>query len=452
MHAIVHSSFTQWTASVLVAQVIAAEAEAAAEEAREAAEEEAAEEEALRQAMLMSEETEDALQLLSITELKSRCTGRGISTLGLAEKQDLVNALLGTDAAADGATVGSALPNQATSPSSGPQQSRGAEVLAAFREPFWCQTITAEEYPALDAHGGKVVLPHSCLQAIAMILGGDLPSTILLRLTFRESSVFAGVADFVPDAKCLQWLRPRDELPPSGLPTWGPGALAAVFLPRWIQQQLACSDGARVQLALVSLPKATGIVLQPQTEGFALAVQAFGDDVRETLTPLFNRLTAVARGDVLSMDIGGARHAVEVLAVRGLPDVRCGRPAAVLDVGAALRAVGAGDGPSPPILLPAACIVDADVEVDFAESSEAEGASERARAAAVQAEAERRRLADLAAAEAAAAADPWSAKNVGEGCVLGSTDGDAPRESDGGASVMSDREKRLAALERRGLS
>ena len=31
------------------------------------------------------------------------------------------------------------------------------------------------------------------------------------------------------------------------------------------------------QVALVSLPKAAGLVLQPQTDGFALAVAALGD-------------------------------------------------------------------------------------------------------------------------------------------------------------------------------
>ena len=44
------------------------------------------------------------------------------------------------------------------------------------------------------------------------------------------------VADFVPDRTAVGWLRPADSLPPSGPPTWGPaGALAAVFVPRWVR-------------------------------------------------------------------------------------------------------------------------------------------------------------------------------------------------------------------------
>ena len=64
--------------------------------------------------------------------------------------------------------------------------------------------------------------------------------------------------------------------------------------------------------------------------------------------------------------------------------------------------VGSG-GASEPQFVPAACIVDADVVVDFAPSCESEGAAERAAAAAAAA-------AEAQAAQAAAAAAAAMAK------------------------------------------
>merc|ERR1719152_1065180 len=87
----------------------------------------------------------------------------------------------------------------------------------------------------------------------------------------------------------------------------------------------------------------------------------------------------------------------------------------MIDVRAALASVGDANGPQ---LVPAACIVDADVEIDFAQSSESEAAEARAREAAAADAAERRAKAEAAAAEATAAADPWSVRNAGVGHTL----------------------------------
>ena len=319
------------------------------------------------------------------------------------------------------------------------------EVLATFAQRFECH-VADEAH--LEPSGGKVLLPHSCLAAFAMGLG-ELPATLLLRLTFHESSVCVGVADFVDDRQALELMRSGaaggGSAPPP--PRWGAGALAAVLVPRWVRSTLGCAEGDHVGVAMVSLPKASGLVLQPQTDEFVRQVMAQGDDPRDVLTALLNRLTAVSVGDVLSLRVGGERHAVDVLAVRGLPAVRCGRPGAQgFDVGAALRAAQGSSGGGG-VLVRAACIVDADVELDFAESCESEGATARAQVAAAE---EHRRREEARAAEeahATAAADPWSAANAGEGHVLGDGGPDAS-VSDAG---LSEREKRLAALERRGL-
>ena len=430
-------------AELVAALVDAQEAAAAAEEA--------AEEEALRQAMLMSEESAESLGALPVAELRARCAARGILTVGLSEKADLVGALLGTSMHVEEASVTST----ADASTSSPQAPQGVEVLAAFSERFWCQAVSpADDGAALDALGGKVLLPHSCLAAFAAVLGGALPTTLLLRLTYMESSVYVGVADFVADRTACEWLRPREAVPSTGPPTWGPaGALAAVFVPRWVRGSLSCQDGARVQLALVSLPKASALVLQPQTDGFAAALGMLGDP-RDVLTPLFNRLPAVQAGDVLPLELLDERHAVEVVAVRGWPHVRCGRPEAALDLGAALASIGAAGRAQQ---VPAACIVDADVEIDFVQSSEREAETERVRVAALEAQQAHAEQAARAVAEAAARSDPWSAVNAGEGHVLGGavrvppSGAGAEEAAEEHQPALSEREKRLAALERRGL-
>lgn len=439
---------TEYVAAIRAAEAAEAEAieaaaiEAAEREAAVAAADAEAEEEAMRQALLMSEESVESLQALGVGELRRRAALRGVKTTGIVDKADLIQTLLG-DVTVESAPSSSSL--QRTQVVNVP----GVEVLAAFSEHFWCQAVSNEDDGAsLDPTAGKVLLPHSCLMAIAAVLGGDLPTTLLLRLSHMDSTVYVGVADFVSDSVARGWLRRREELPVMRPPTWGPAnALAAVFVPRWVRGSLSCGDGAHVQVALVSMPKATGLVLQPQTESFAMAVTALGDDPRAILTPLLNRYVCVAKGDLIHFELMGSRFAVEILAVRGLPAVRCGRPDTLaiqcLDVGAALATLQ-----PVPQLVPAACLHDADVEVDFAPSAESEGVALRAREAAVEVEAERQRLAALTAQQAVAASDPWDATRVGKGHVLGGADAQTQH---GRTEKMNEREKKLAALQRRGL-
>ena len=101
------------------------------------------------------------------------------------------------------------------------------------------------------------------------------------------------------------------------------------------------------------------------------------------------------------------RHALEVSALRGLPGVRCGLPegaAQPLDVSAALLGVTGGD-PSKGVPVRAACLVDADVECDFAPSFETVGREEgeaKAKAEAAEAEQAAARAAAQLAADAKA--------------------------------------------------
>jgi hypothetical protein len=145
--------------------------------------------------------------------------------------------------------------------------------------------------------------------------------------------------------------------------------------------------------------------LQPHTDDFTAALMAQGDgDVRGTLIELINRFPAISRGATISLYLGGTRHQVDILLLHATA-VRCGVPPAGLvagqlnnggskgssseeqAMGGELVPVGAARG----VEVRAACLVDADVEAEFAPSIAAEAAEEEAQ----------KRLA-VAAAQAAA--------------------------------------------------
>ena len=399
-------------------------------------EEEEDDEALLAQALLMSQESEASLSNLSIRELRERCAARDISTRGMTTKAEMVAALFGgapseetppTEAAASSISAGERL---ATQPPS--------EVLATFGVRFAC--FAAADVPGLPGAAaieqtGKVLLPRSCLAGLAFL--SSLPTTMLLRLSLQERTVYVGVADFVDDHLAF------DKASAAGytMPRWGPGAagVAAVFVPRWVRSQLAVVD-ATVGVSLVALPKASAIALQPHTDGFAAALGRCPDP-RAVMTELMNRYVAVAVGDVIHLQVPctaepmpmetddartgdrhdatttGVRYALDVVSLRGLPGTRCGLPegmGAPLDVAAAFQCLSGAADPSRGVSVRAACLVDTDVECDFRPSLETmsrEAAEEAARAEAQQAaarslaeSAEAARAEEAAAAAAAAAA------------------------------------------------
>ena len=188
------------------------------------------------------------------------------------------------------------------------------------------------------------------------------------------------------------------------------GAVAVVFVPRWVRAALLLDPAApEVRVAVVSLPRATNLRLQPHDDDFA---EALGEcaDPRFALTRLVNRgYVATGRGDVLQLDLSlqdqERRFKVDVVAVKGDTSVRCGtaRPPPAVVPGAA---------PAAEEEVRAACLVDADVEVEFlpskaAEARESREAAEAAEAAAaVRAVEEAEAAAAVAAAQAAVAAAP----------------------------------------------
>ena len=422
--------------SEMIEALLAVEAAASKPTVEEVMEEEEDDEALLAQALLMSQESEASLSNLSIRELRERCAARDISTRGMTTKAEMVAALFGgapseeappTEAAASSISAGERL---ATQPPS--------EVLATFGVRFAC--FAAADVPGLPGAAaieqtGKVLLPRSCLAGLAFL--SSLPTTMLLRLSLQERTVYVGVADFVDDHLAF------DKASAAGysMPRWGPGAagVAAVFVPRWVRSQLAVVD-ATVGVSLVALPKASAIALQPHTDGFAAALGRCPDP-RAVMTELMNRYVAVAVGDVIHLQVPctaepmpmetddartgaqhdatttGVRYALDVVSLRGLPGTRCGLPegmGAPLDVAAAFQCLSGAADPSRGVSVRAVCLVDADVECDFRPSLETmsrEAAEEAARAEAQQAaarslaeSAEAARAEEAAAAAAAAAA------------------------------------------------
>ena len=194
-------------------------AEAASKPTVKEVEEEEDDEALLAQALLMSQESEASLSNLSIRELRERCAARDISTRGMTTKAEMVAALFGgapseetppTEAAASSISAGERL---ATQPPS--------EVLATFGVRFAC--FAAADVPGLPGAAaieqtGKVLLPRSCLAGLAFL--SSLPTTMLLRLSLQERTVYVGVADFIDDHLAFDKASAAGYL----MPRWGPGA------------------------------------------------------------------------------------------------------------------------------------------------------------------------------------------------------------------------------------
>ena len=121
---------------------------------------------------------------------------------------------------------------------------------------------------------------------------------------------------------------------------------------------------AHVQI--VSLPLASHLLLRPREDSFAQSLAEHGDgDVRGTLTNLMNRYPAVSTHATLSLVLDGTSHLVDVVAISGWRHMRRGTctESALPPASAKAEKVSA------------ACLVDADVEVDFAPSLQAEASA-----------------------------------------------------------------------------
>lgn len=287
-----------------------------------------------------------------------------------------------------------------------PPEPVAADVTVLGQIPTKFRIIPAAAVGNLSLEAtARVLLPAACLNVISAFFGDAMPGTLLLRLVGGDGScAYVGVADFVDDGQCAAWLASAAGPQARGqeLPRlFARGPLAACFVPRWVRGALVIDPMLpEASLQIVSLPLATHMLLRPRTNDFATALAAHGDgDVAATLTDLMNRFPAASKGASFTLHIGGAKFLVDVLALRGLRRVRCGTAAVVGPQPAAASDLE-DDGSE---LVPAACLVDANVKCDFAPSLQTE-AEESARAAQARA-ALARRLADQEAAAAAEAAD-----------------------------------------------
>ena len=263
-------------------------------------------------------------------------------------------------------------------------------VIGSFPVKFRCYAGAAAGRSDLDATG-RVLLPTSCLAAFGAFFKGDMPNTMLLCLTAGPSFCVVGIAEFVADDIVATMLAKAGgtairEQPLPRLFDRGP--IAAIFVPRWVRSSLLldpCCPECKVQI--VSLPKACYLKLQPQCDEFTTALTAHGEgDVRSTLTELINRFPAISRGASISLQLDSRRFSVGVVAVRGLPNVRCGEsPMDVQHSGGDATSphttAGKKNLPSRGLDAAAVCLVDADVEVEFTQSVAMEAAAAEAHAA-----------------------------------------------------------------------
>jgi len=160
-------------------------------------------------------------------------------------------------------------------------------------------------------NGNRLILPPAVLQELER-LGAPTPMLFEVSDLEGQRRTHGGVLEFVA--------------PPD-----------VCYLPAWMLRQLHAEEGDVLRLQLRRLPKATFLRLQPSSVAFHRVFNP-----RALLENGLRNFVAVTVGDCFSVEYGGRQYGLEVLEVQP------------------------GD---------AACIVDADVEVEFATAKDAEVAA-----------------------------------------------------------------------------
>lgn len=160
-------------------------------------------------------------------------------------------------------------------------------------------------------NGNRLILPAEVLQQLQAL---NVPSPMLFEISDLEGHrrTHGGVLEFTAPADTC-------------------------YLPAWILRQLHADDGDVLRLRLKQLPKATYLRIQPSSVAL---MRVFNP--RALLENGLREYVAATVGDCFDVEYAGRKYGLEVLEVRP------------------------GD---------AACLVDADVEVDFATAKDAEAAA-----------------------------------------------------------------------------
>eukprot|EP00930_Biecheleria_cincta_P074022 TRINITY_DN61259_c0_g1_i1.p1 TRINITY_DN61259_c0_g1~~TRINITY_DN61259_c0_g1_i1.p1 ORF type:complete len:429 (+),score=113.35 TRINITY_DN61259_c0_g1_i1:55-1341(+) len=130
------------------------------------------------------------------------------------------------------------------------------------------------------------------------------------------------------------------------------------YLPSWVLQKLRSQEGDVLQISLRKLPKATSLRLRPATVAFHRIF-----DQKTLLEKWLRHFAAITDGDIIAVEDHGQSYSLEVLEV--LPGG-------------------------------AACVIDTDVEVEFATPKDAEAAASQARSREAEAEKAKSRAAEEA--------------------------------------------------------
>jgi len=163
--------------------------------------------------------------------------------------------------------------------------------------------------------GSRLVLPPSVLQGTTQA-GATTPLLFEICSEAGVCRTHGGVLEFTaPDQMC--------------------------YVPSWMLRQLGVQEGETLHLALRRLPKATFVRFKPDSVALMRVYNP-----RALLENGLRGFVALTEGDKFSVEYNGARYGIEVVEVR----------------------------PSE-----AACIIDTDVEVEFATPKEAVAAAERSR-------------------------------------------------------------------------
>jgi len=186
-----------------------------------------------------------------------------------------------------------------------------------FSDSFRCHSVSllaAEQQrdPALLEYSDKIILPPSCLEKLAQL---EITYPMIFELAnpnYLQRRLHCGVLEFIAQE-------------------------GMVYLPYWMMENMHLNEGDIVHLRSANIQKGRFVKLQPQTTDFIKI-----SNPKAVLEQSLRNFAALTKGETFRILYNKKKYDIGVVEVKGQ------------------------QGPFPPGSAEAVCIIEADVEVDFA--------------------------------------------------------------------------------------
>jgi len=144
--------------------------------------------------------------------------------------------------------------------------------------------LKGPQRPSLN-YGGKIILPQSALQKLTM-LHVSYPMLFEVKNAEKDSRTHAGVLEFTAEE-------------------------GRVYIPQWMMDSLALSNGALLQITNVTMPLGSFVKFEPQSVDF-LDIS----DPKSVLENALRNFSALSINDVFTMNYNDHIYAIKVLEVK----------------------------------------------------------------------------------------------------------------------------------------